>query len=567
MSAESAPGPSLGPALRLGLLLDETSASAGVASLLHRIVAEGLAELALVILAPVGTSTRGAGYRTPVRAAGPHGDLAQMLYARVDQRRYGAGDHPDRPVDLSSLLDGIPALRLEPDGTIADNTTHVADGSPAHVPAVDAVLWFGTQPPSDAVRRIARDGVWALTTDSGAVLQDSLAGMSEVLARDPTTSVVLVRWAGADGPHEVLDRSRASTHPVSPTVNRRGLYWQATALVVARLRRLAMERARVDADPSPASARPEPARGALRVEPRTHRLVQQVGRLAGRLVAAKARAVLTREQWFIAYARHGADGDAPVLDGLDRFVQLHPPADRYWADPFPVSEGGRLYLFFEEHLYAEPNAHLSVLEIDAEGRVGEPRMVLRRPYHLSYPAVFAWDGHWYMTPETGDQRRVELYRATAFPEGWERVGDLLHDVDAVDSTIALIDGRWWMFVGIIVPGAAEATALHLYAAPTPLGPWTPHRGNPVKLDVRGGRPGGRVFERAGRYYRVGQDGAPRYGSGLRVYEIDRLDDDAYAEHEVAALTPSWQRGLTGLHTLNASGGLTAIDVRRTRRRS
>jgi hypothetical protein len=231
-----------------------------------------------------------------------------------------------------------------------------------------------------------------------------------------------------------------------------------------------------------------------------------------------------------------------------------------------VYADGRHFLFFEERIYALPQAHICVVEIDASGMVGTARVVMQRPYHLSYPAVFRWNGEWYMTPETAKRRAVELYRAEEFPDKWEFVGNLLSDIDAVDPTVACIDGRWWMFVAVNLPGAIEATALHIYSAPDPLGPWTPHRRNPIKIDVRGARPGGRIFQMNGRYYRVGQDGAPSYGSGIRVFLIEQLDDTEYRETEVSHVRPRWRRGLVGTHTLNASDGLTTIDIRQVRYR-
>ena len=38
------------------------------------------------------------------------------------------------------------------------------------------------------------------------------------------------------------------------------------------------------------------------------------------------------------------------------------------------------------------------------------------------------------------------------------------------------------------------------------------------------------------------------------------------EREVSRIRPAWRKGLVGMHTLNASGGLTTIDLRRVRRR-
>src|SRR2546421_9920387 len=110
-----------------------------------------------------------------------------------------------------------------------------------------------------------------------------------------------------------------------------------------------------------------------------------------------------------------------------------------------------------------------------------------------------------MMPETRSNRTVELYRAREFPTQWEPAGVLLSDINAADATLAEIDGTWWLFVNVAVDGSGNSDELHLFSAATPLGPWTPHRSNPVKSDARSARPAGRLLFHGGAYYRPAQD--------------------------------------------------------------
>jgi hypothetical protein len=143
---------------------------------------------------------------------------------------------------------------------------------------------------------------------------------------------------------------------------------------------------------------------------------------------------------------------------------------------------------------------------------------------------------------------------------------LLEDVEAVDPTIFEHGGRWWLSFASSVRGTHEASALQLYHAESPLGPWAPHRNNPVKVDVRSARPAGRVFHHEGRLYRPAQDGSPRYGTGIVVHELLELTPTSFREEEVTRISATWRPGLTGTHTINAAGGLTAIDARQRRSR-
>ena len=145
----------------------------------------------------------------------------------------------------------------------------------------------------------------------------------------------------------------------------------------------------------------------------------------------------------------------------------------------------------------------------------------------------------------------------------EQVVANIKDVLALaDCTLAEIGGTWWMFANSPVPGASYWDELHLFHAPSPIGPWTPHRLNPVVSDVRTARPAGALFQRGGAWYRPSQDSSGGYGSATNIQRIVRLDEHHYEEATVARLLPQWQPGLTGVHTVNALGGLTVIDVKR-----
>ena len=99
-------------------------------------------------------------------------------------------------------------------------------------------------------------------------------------------------------------------------------------------------------------------------------------------------------------------------------------------------------------MYEQDRAHIAVLEVDRERAVGAPMTVLERPYHLSYPFVFAWQGCHYLVPETGANGTVELYRCLSFPDKWELQTVLLEAENPRDATLVEAHGKWWMFVNL-----------------------------------------------------------------------------------------------------------------------
>ena len=147
---------------------------------------------------------------------------------------------------------------------------------------------------------------------------------------------------------------------------------------------------------------------------------------------------------------------------------------------------------------------------------------------------------------------------------WKLETTLFEGVPARDATLFEADGRWWMFVAIADTDSSDE--LHLYYSSTPLGPWKPHRRNPVKSDVRNSRPAGRLFEWNGELYRPAQDSSQRYGYALTINRVLRLTPEEFVEEEVTKVLPQWRRDLRGTHTLNICDDLTVIDCLVHRRR-
>jgi hypothetical protein len=192
--------------------------------------------------------------------------------------------------------------------------------------------------------------------------------------------------------------------------------------------------------------------------------------------------------------------------------------------------------------------------------------VLEREFHLSYPYTFEWRGERFMIPESVANRSVDLYRAVKAPYEWEFDRVLHADVSLLDATVVEIEGRWWMFAGTVTRGGSRCDELNIYHADSPLGPWVPHRRNPVVSDVRHARPAGKPFQVNGGWYRPAQDCSRGYGYAIAIRRIVRLDPNEFVEETVSSLTPEWDPRVVATHTVNAIDGLTVIDMQLHRRR-
>ena len=123
-----------------------------------------------------------------------------------------------------------------------------------------------------------------------------------------------------------------------------------------------------------------------------------------------------------------------MVAGAARSVRWKP--GHLYADPFLFEHEGRHHLFCEDMPPGASRAVISHTELHPDGAAsGPPVPVLERPYHLSYPFVFAHEGEVFLIPETSAQRRVELYRAVDFPHEWRREQVLLDGLVASDATL------------------------------------------------------------------------------------------------------------------------------------
>ncbi|MEO6528253.1 MAG: hypothetical protein ABIP93_16650 [Gemmatimonadaceae bacterium] len=559
------------PPLRMAVMVDGFAQPVWVTSMLRQIVDAGVAEIVLVVVNAAEADVPAVVPRSALERVAnwwrKRDVLPYAAYRKFDHRRYMRRGDPEEMEDATPLFAGAPAIRVSP--RMTKFCDYFDDAAVAEIRAHDAdvALRLGFRILKGDALHVARFGVWSFHHGDNRRNRGGPAGFWEVMDDEPVTGAVLQVLTEELDAGLVLARSYSSTNPISVTSNKHNYYWQAAPLLLSTLRDL---RVRGDALLEEARATNEwhAYSERLFVAPRGAEMLALMVRLAFRLASRKLRTLLTRDQWFMAYrVTKPKPGEESVPNGSPhKFKELIPPADRFWADPIPVVADGRRYVFFEEFITSTPHAHICVAEIDERGAFGTPRRVLERPYHLSYPFVFAWNGEWYMIPETLKQRAVELYRATRFPDEWVLDRTLLADIAAVDATVAEIDGRWWMFVGVRAPGAEEASMLHVYHAATPLGPWEPHALNPVKIDVRSARPAGPLFRHNGHWYRPAQCGAPTYGSATVVNRIVELSESSFREVEASRLLPTWRPGLNGTHTLAAAGGVTVIDARQIRRR-
>ncbi len=543
--------------VRLGLLVDSLTQPAWVERALQRIKQSGAGEFVLVVrnATPAAEHARS-------RVGSWWRNRRQLLYAayqRLDRGRSTDSD-PFASRDVSALLADVPMIDVVPRQSRISDVFEDSDLDRIRAAGTDVLIRLGFRILRGGILTAAPHGVWSYHHGDNERYRGGPPCFWEVIEGTSVTGTILQRLTESLDDGEVVYRSWGTTNQFSVTRNQSEIYWKASDFLARAIDRLY--------DRGSASEKEERVPSAyghrLYVAPTNGEMAAGIARLVGRRVRQKWHELTSFEQWFMAYRRRpGLPDENREPDLIPfRFRPIVPPKDRFWADPFLLRVAGADFVIFEDYSYETARGVISALELGPNGPVGSAQTVLARDYHLSYPMLFAWRGTQFMVPESVDVRRVEIYRAVKPPYEWTLEAVVMDDVPLVDCTLVEIGGRWWMFANSAVPGASFWDELHLFHAPTPLGPWTPHRGNPVVSDSRVARPAGGLFQQGGSWYRPSQDCSSGYGGALNIQRILRLDESAYEEETVARIVPNWQPGLTGVHTVNALGSLTVIDVKR-----
>ena len=457
-------------------------------------------------------------------------------------------EHLLSTVDIATWFRGVPRIEIALENTADGWTPDAAGVQLLRSAAADAWLCLCAEPPRRPLPDVARYGVLGLEVGIDVAAGSPWAGAAEVAARSPVTIARVIDYCSAGG-GAVYEGFGAT---IGNSARRNRLV--ALRRAIDFFKRSLIAVTCTGPSTAPAELPPDYPVGP---KPTVARVLRLGWRLAARIATNRWLALGWHRQWQIGYSF----GDAPRPE-LRSLRYLVPPRDRFWADPFAITEAGRLFVFFEEFRYRSRRGTIVAIEFDEQGEASHaPVPVLERPYHLSYPFLFRWRGGLYMLPETAENGTVELYRCEELPSRWRLERVLLTNVRAYDATLWQQGDLWWMFVSIASHDTDGNDELYLYSsAVTPLGPWIPHPKNPVVVDTRRARSAGPLFTVDGTLYRPSQDCSGTYGQSISINRVDTLDEHDYQETPVERIEPGWQRDIMCVHTIGGIERLRVLDV-------
>ena len=465
-----------------------------------------------------------------------------------------------RIVDASHLLGGAPTIYCRAVTRGRSQYFTRADVDRIRAARLDVIIRFGFNIIRGDILDAARFGVWSFHHGDERRYRGHPAGFWEIYNGDPVTGSILQRLTDRLDGGVVLRRGTFKTLSYSFVANRQQVLTECVEWPAQACRDIRRGDTRVlEGAPSKTDA-------PLYTTPTNMQMLRVGFLLLRSYLAVNLTRRLRQDVWNIGVLDRPVHSllASPSVDG----ARWTPEEGSEWlADPFAVSHDGRDYVLCERWGGTPLRGSIISLETrdGALPRWTAGRASLDLPHHASYPFVLEHEGEVFCVPETHEADEIALYRAQVLPGRWEKAAVLLAGVAGVDPTIVHHEGMWWLFFGDARRG--DTVRLFLAYAADLMGPWTPHPGNPVKVDVRSARSGGTPFHHDGGLYRPAQDCSETYGGRVVLNHVTRLTRTEFAEDPAVTVEPDHRSPYRhGLHTVSAYGRYTLVDGKRHRLR-
>jgi hypothetical protein len=229
------------------------------------------------------------------------------------------------------------------------------------------------------------------------------------------------------------------------------------------------------------------------------------------------------------------------------------PKDEFWADPFLFHYQGEDYVFFENYSYRTKRGKISCGQIK-NGELVHVEDVMLKDYHLSFPFIFEEEGEIYLMPETSENKRLEIYKASNFPTSWELYATAFEGEMVADPVFYTDEeNQRWLFINKQMDKSSPMNSeLYIYKVDSlKLDNMLAHSQNPVIIDARVARNGGALFKKNGALYRPSQRNVEGiYGRALNLNKIKKLTLDEYWEEVSEVYYPIFDKNLIAMHHLH-----------------
>jgi hypothetical protein len=529
--------------LRIVLLLDSFQVPAWVFESIQGLFKE---KGARIVLAVINETPRPSGEKSP---------MLYRVYRKIDRTLFLQDPDAFALKNLKSLPQwDIPEISVKPIQKKFTDYFQVEDLKKISSFSPDLIIRFGFRILKGDILKIAPMGVWSFHHGDNLVNRGGPPCFWEVMNKEETTGLVLQKLSEKLDDGQVLYRSWSQTAPFSVQRNANKVFWKSSQILARIVRQIQLLGVESWEQQVQNNQLKETQKLPILKPPKTWLMLKLWTNLWIRNVSWKLNRLVRKPFWEILIQSKslGNQGISRIAPDSE-IIRLKNPLLRngdFWADPFPIEEDGRIWVFIE--WFEKGKGKIAVGEWNGEN-LSNPKVIIEETWHLSYPFVWREEEEHFLIPESGEAGKVFIYHAINFPFQWEKK-EVLFNGELYDPTLLKIGDTYWLFGNRKPhPGASSFDELYLYYSNSlEAGSWISHPMNPIVSDVRCSRPAGRIIKKDGKLFRPAQDSGKRYGHRIKIQEILVLNKKEYLEQTVDQIDPDFLEGILGTHTLNYS---------------
>jgi hypothetical protein len=281
----------------------------------------------------------------------------------------------------------------------------------------------------------------------------------------------------------------------------------------------------------------------------------------GEMILSRLTDKLYLKLWVIGICRGNINEimESRIFNPVVDWIPLSSPG-YYTADPFPfITDGGNMGILFEDFGLDEYYGKISLMTLDKDFRRVNQKVILDTGSHLSYPFIFREEGRFFLFPEAGHSGKLICYEYNpseqcAFPL------TEISGLPLLDPTILKYEDKYWLFG--TMQGKDMNSKLYIFYSRNLLGPYNPHRCNPVKNNDDGSRPAGSFFKIGSEIYRPAQNCKTQYGESISIFRVKVLNEYEYTEEyhmSINAGSNNQFSDIMAIHTINIINDIIVID--------
>jgi hypothetical protein len=462
-----------------------------------------------------------------------------------------------KEIDISQKLKDIPAISCltSKKGKYSE---YFSDNDVAEIKkyGLDFLLRFGFNIIRGKVLSSATYGIWSFHHDDERKYRGGPAGFWEIYQNDPVNGAILQRLTDSLDSGIILKKGYFKTIDHSYSANYDNLLNCCAKWPLQVCTDILNGTAYYFLQTMP------PSKATIFKNPGNIPMLKFLAKLFTNKLKFHYNEFFQSEQWNVGIIKKSLE--ALVNEGLcENEIIMMPSQKRsnFRADSFAYIDEEKIKIFFENYDYKTRNGSFKSIEYTEKSEFENEKIVLEKPYHLSYPFIFSFNDNLYCVPESFENKQVDLYQIDKISGALSFQKTLLENTDAVDSTLFFNDKKWWLFCTKNSCNPNEE--LHLYFSENLEGPYFAHPANPVKTDIRSSRPAGSLFVKDGSIFRPAQDSSTTYGSRVALNKVTKLTTLEYIEETVKFIEPERKSNYhKGLHTISGVGDYSVIDMKR-----